>query len=578
MSYRNPQIIVDRSSEIYAQGFAKLGQQAAGIIEKENERKRLELERIKKKNDAFKLLQNEVSFNAYQDADKIYSKLEGNSLLDQFQNQYTNMLEGDGENEGAIKAQTILRTRGSDLSIDERKRLNKVVSDARAYKDLMINSGGAIQNDINEYKENITAENIEGDYVWKGDTDEKKFSNMLAMFSLSDQKVPGVESKKELKKIDGVNTISITSKINTKDPDFMKKMDALDLKNELEVDENGYATITWKQPIEKYGDGLIVKTPEAIDKVKTLETAKLVENGKPVPGLVQQESNIVTSYLNGKKVTATRQYLDIDKLEKNETLKSEYEAHAKGVLTTSLSEQKAYMKQRLGKEISLKEWKDKTPERKTEEIVSALQGNTIDDLGFGSFVPKAADDADVKFYKEQLGKDIVKGKTIYVKTKESFSDITKDTNKPPTQTEVNRQRAIKDFKYISKKLNDKDFNYSTKNLTDLATSFGVNYEADLTNEDDTLKGSVLNYGGKKITISKDDSRENIFKKILQLRVPGLQQEDYDKAINELKKGDTSNNLPEWLLYPSFMGEEITPKKGDNKEPTGSEDDPIIYKP
>ena len=68
MSYRNPQIIVDRSSEIYTQAFAKLGQQAAGMINKYNEQKRLEQERIKKKNDAFKLLQNEVSFKAYQDA------------------------------------------------------------------------------------------------------------------------------------------------------------------------------------------------------------------------------------------------------------------------------------------------------------------------------------------------------------------------------------------------------------------------------------------------------------------------------------------------------------------------------
>lgn len=432
MSYRNPQIIVDRSSEIYAQGFANLGQQAAGMINKYNEQKRLEQERIKKKNDAFKLLQNEVSFKAYQDADKIYSKIKGNSLLEQFQEQYTNMLEGDGEKEGAIKAQTILRLRGSDLSIDERKRLQKIVSDANAYKDIMINSGGAIQNDINQYREKITAENIEGDFVWKGDTDKDKFSNMLAMYSLANQEISGVESKKELKTKEGVNVISITSKINTKDPDFTKKLNKLGLSDAFDIDENGYATITWEKPIEKYGDGLIVETPSAIDKVKVLEVAKLVENGKPVPGLVQQKANVVSSYLNGKQVTATRQYLDIDKLKKNETLITEYEAHAKGVLTTSLSEQKAYMEQRLGVDISLKEWQDKTPEEKTKQIVSALQSNTIDDLGFGSFVPKAADDADVKFYKEQLGKTIVKGEEIYVKTNERFSDIKQTSNQTQT--------------------------------------------------------------------------------------------------------------------------------------------------
>jgi hypothetical protein len=434
MSYRNPQIIVDRSSEIYAQGFAKLGQQAADAINKHNEQKRLEQEKIKKKNDAFKLIQNEVSLKSYQDAENAYSKIKGNGLFDQFKDQYTNMLEGDGENEGAIKALTILKTRGSDLGIDERKRLNKIVSDMNAYKDLMINSGGAIQNDINQYIEKITAENIQGDYVWKGDTDKDKFNNMLAMFSLSNQEVPGVESKKELKRKDGVNVVSITSKINTKDPGFMKKMEAIGLSNEFEVDENGYATVTWEKDIEKYGDGLIVQTPSAIDKVKTLETAQLVKNGQPVPGLVHQQSNIVTSYLNGKEATSTRQYLDKEKISDNKTLNSEYKAHAKGILTTSLSEQKAYMEQRLGIDIPLKEWQDKTPEQKTETIVSALQSNTIDDLGFGNFVPKQADAADVKFYKEQLGKDIEKGQNIYVKTNEKFSDIKqkkdKKTDKP----------------------------------------------------------------------------------------------------------------------------------------------------
>ena len=68
--------------------------------------------------------------------------------------------------------------------------------------------------------------------------------------------------------------------------------------------------------------------------------------------------------------------------------------------------------------------------------MSALQSNTIDDLGFGSFVPKAADDADVKFYKEQLGKDIIKGEEIYVKTNERFSDIKQTSKQTSNQTQT----------------------------------------------------------------------------------------------------------------------------------------------
>jgi hypothetical protein len=551
MSYRNPQIIVDRSSEIYAQGFAKLGQQAAGMINKYNEQKRLEQERIKKKNDAFKLLQNEVSFKAYQDADKVYSKIKGNSLLEQFQDQYTNMLEGDGENEGAIKAQTILKTRGSDLSVDERKRLNKIVSDANAYKDLMINSGGAIQNDINQYKEKITAENIQGDYVWKGDTDEDRFNNMLAMFSLSNQEVPGVESKKELKRVDGVNVISITNKINTKDPDFMKKMDALDLRNNFEVDENGYANVTWEMPIEKYGDGLIVETPSAIDKVKTLETAQLVKNGQPVPGLVQQQSNVVTSYLNGKEVTSIRQYLDSEKIKDNKTLRSEYEAHAKGILTTSLSEQKAYMEQRLGKVISLKDWKDITPEDKTEQIVTALEANTIDDLGFGSFVPKAADDADVKFYKEQLGKTIVKGEEIYVKTNEKFSDI----KQPSEQTQTTDYDDVASIAQTIKSGNYQD----------------------------------ISFPGTVISIEKSDSVAKKGQNIVSVNLEvGSSAEPREFDLNnktslyslaeEIFKGSSKEIRSKRSEFVKQMLSKNKASASDNKEPTGSEDDPLIYKP
>ena len=170
-----------------------------------------------------------------------------------------------------------------------------------------------------------------------------------------------------------------------------------------------------------------------------------------------------------------------------------------------------------------------------------------------------------KIYKEYLEYAMQQRNLVDYKKKDYTYSPKTDKPGKPTQTEVDRQRAIEDLNYISKKLNDKDFNYSSKNLTDLATSFGVDYDADIMEDDDkTLRGSILKYGGKKITISKNDSRENIFKKILQLRVPGLQQKDYDNAIKELKKGDASKNLLEWLSLDYSWGKEITSKNGDNK--------------
>ena len=320
---------------------------------------------------------------------------------------------------------------------------------------------------------------------------------------------------------------------------------------------------------KKYGNSLIVETPSAIDKIKTLETAQLVKNGQPVPGLVQQQSNIVTSYLNGKEVASTRQYLDKEKILNNKTLRSEYEAHAKGVLTTSLSEQKAYMEQRLGIEVPLKEWQSTTPEDKTKKIVSALESNTIDDLGFGSFVPKAADDADVKFYKEQLGKDIVKGDEIYVKTNEKFSDIDKKGTIPLTQTELNRQRKVEDINYIAKKLKQKDYKFEPKAITKLASSFGVTYGKNIENKDGELYGITLKLGDRELTILDTDKKEQAMEKILRLKVPGLTEKEYTDVVNGLKNTKDKDlpkdgDLISFAEDAGWLKKEKSGKKGDNK--------------
>ena len=455
MSYRNPQIIVDRSAEIYAQGVANLGQQMVGMVQNVVAKKKAEQAAIKKQKDAWSLVENDVAFNANKEADELYEKLEGNTLLGQFKNEYTNMLEGVDGGIGAIKAETILKTRGADLPSTERKKLNKIVSDARAYKTLMIDSGGVVLNDVQQFRERREA-GTNDDFIWKGDTAREKFKSMVTMYALSEDKVTGVEQAKKLGKKNNVHTLSVDSKVDTNSElvkNFMKEggytLDQLF----GSVDEKGFASIKYEVDIKKYGNGLFNQIPTGIDNSKTMETAGLIEKGKVAPGLIIQGTAIGMESSNGVKRSYENNYLDIDKIKNNKVLKDEYKAHAKGILTRPAHEQIEYMRYRLGIDgVNSLNWAKKTKDQKIKDIVDELETKAMVDLDLGGFVQRKATAEDVAFYK-QNNMTLPSNGLVYVNSKKgAIKEIPKETDDGKL---TNQQIKAKEKQKLNKITRDK---------------------------------------------------------------------------------------------------------------------------
>ena len=113
MSYRNPQIIVDRTAEAYAQASTNLGKTMVKGVEDIYKAQEIEAARIKKENEGYQLVQNNVMLNYNEQQQKAVAGIKDKGLSGQFVNMYEGMLEGKN---GAIAAKTALKINGASLS------------------------------------------------------------------------------------------------------------------------------------------------------------------------------------------------------------------------------------------------------------------------------------------------------------------------------------------------------------------------------------------------------------------------------------------------------------------------------
>jgi len=550
MSYRNPQIIVDRSAEIWAQTASNLSNQMVGAVQNIIEKQRLEAEGIKKRNEAFQLAENNIRLKEYEDANKTSQKIKGSSLQEQFKKQYIDLLEGEN---GSIRAKSILSTSGSSLTTDQRKQYFKIIDDAENFKNLMLEAAGSIQPDIQEYKENVTAGAIGSKYMWKGSNNFEKYQNMLGMNALADQEMDGVTYTKELKRTDsGSAEIIITNKIDTKS-DFFKKLEERGLinKSDLKTDENGYATVTFTKDLKKYGDGLLTKIPENIDNVKALQTAGLLDkNGKVSDVLLNEKANITVSRQSGTKQIIKEEFFDPSAIQTNKVLNDEFKSFASGVVSRPLDEQLAYVENVLGiSDYDYSKWEGLTPAQKQDIIKGKLIDNAVEQIAGTSFKKRLASKKDVSIYNQQ-GKALQEGELIYTKIEEGplSYDTPQTSSQKPKGLSVSEKKDISNIenaKIIANDIKrDPRLKFDYESLSNLATEYNLSVFESGTKEqiennsfsEIVIKGS----GGVQATILKTDTPDDIARKIIRAAIPKLGEKNYKevfKEIGKLKSGE-----------------------------------------
>ncbi len=373
MSYRNPQIIVDRSAEIYAQGSAQFGQQLAQGVQNYFDNKKRQAAAVQKKKNAYQLALNDVSLNYSKSLNEATEEIDKSTLFGDVQNQARLKLDGDENNIGVIEMATQLKM-NPDLDRETRSRYLKSVADYELWEKGIIDKVGATIVDI-EPLEDMNAGNIGQGYDFAG-TGNEKFQNMVVSNALANKSFSGIKTSK---KLDG-NMLNVNMVIDPNDKKIKQYIkDGILNPTDLKAGEDGKYYLNWTRNIDKWEGGLITKVPSAFDGVTALETAGIVnDKGLPKEGFFTEKVDVVTNVAGtDKQRISTKQYFNPDVLENNPTFITEAKKYAKGLSQLPTGEVLSALENHFNEEISANEWLDLDADQQTNLIQTLITDKEI---------------------------------------------------------------------------------------------------------------------------------------------------------------------------------------------------------
>ena len=421
MSYRNPQIIVDRSAEIYAQASAQFGQQLAQGVQNYFDNRKKKAEAVKKKKNAYQLALNDVTLNYNNNLNSATEDINKSTLFQDVQDQARARLDGNEFGIGVIEMATQLKM-NPDLDRNTRAEYLKAVSDYQTWQSGITDKIGATIVDI-EPLEGMNAGNIGQGFDFAG-TGNEKFQNMVVANTLANKSFSGIQTSKTL---DG-NMLGVNMVINPNDKMIKKyvKEGILDLED-LKPAEDGNYYFNWTRNIDKWEGGLIAEVPSSFDGIAALETAGIVDNkGLPKEGFFTEKVDVVTNVAGtDKQRISTKQYFNPDILENNPVFKTETLKYAKGLSQLPTGQILSALENHFNYEINADEWLSLDADKQNNIIQTLITDKEIDRMtgGFNTEVIKdgvvlknptieetiAADE--VRYYQQSEGKLIERPST-----------------------------------------------------------------------------------------------------------------------------------------------------------------------
>lgn len=398
MSYRNPQIIVDRSAEIYAQASAQFGQQLAQGVQNYFDNKKRQAAAVQKKKNAYQLALNDVALNYNKSLNEATEEIDKSTLFGDVQNQARLRLDGDENNIGVIEMATQLKM-NPDLDRETRSRYLKSVADYELWEKGIIDKVGATIVDI-EPLEDMNAGNIGQGYDFAG-TGNEKFQNMVVSNALANKSFSGIKTSK---KLDG-NMLNVNMVIDPNDKKIKQyiKEGILDI-TDLKDGEDGKYYLNWTRNIDKWEGGLITKVPSAFDGVTALETAGIIDNkGLPKEGFFTEKVDVVTNVAGtDKQRVSTKQYFNPDLIATNPTFETEATKYAKGLSQLPTGEVLSALENHFNYEITANEWLDLDADKQTNIIKTLVTDKEIARMT-GGFKQEVVD-GEVRYYQQSEDK------------------------------------------------------------------------------------------------------------------------------------------------------------------------------
>ena len=351
MSYRNPQIIVDRSAEIWAQGVAKLGQAIGQGLTSYFETRQKAKDKKAKIDEAINssIIQGELKADAQ--ITKASKAIKDVSLRDQFSEQAKLLANGGEDGRGAIWYNTQLQ-----LNPPKDKQTLKIYKDkVKEYQTYMSNSGQEIGNvmaALDEVKD-LSAQQIITNYTVSGEG-EDELENLIAMRALQNKPLAGVDySKNLIRNEDGTNSIKVEAYLDPNGATYKawQKTGVIDEKG-LAVGEDGKVKVSWERNLSTWGEGgsFVRRIPDDRDRNKTMQDAQILDNKGALAEnftYTNSTSHIVTD-ASGLGTRSVQKVVNVSALENNQTYMAEIESQAVGIEALPEKDEIDFVRNRLG--------------------------------------------------------------------------------------------------------------------------------------------------------------------------------------------------------------------------------------
>lgn len=446
-AYENPQPIIDRSGEIWGQAFASFGASiGAGIAQAAAYRAA-----AKKKQEAedqrIQAIGYEIEEKTWDEANKNYQKvLEKNpSLADQFKAETALLLDGDGteENRGAIWAQTQLATRGN-LSREDRKKYRDITQRAGYFQDVVQSGGADIMVDLEDMK-NIKPGDIGSTHYYVGDTLMDRLTSQYSSYVLSNQKIPGAETKKSLKPDENGNAIIGVETVFDTTTDAGKKV-LTDFPELADQVKDGKLVFNWSRNIKEIGDGFIREIPKGADPTIVWQDSNAMDDKGNLTANMVLPSKITRERSGAKGIDQvfTDNIINTQGLKDDSVFQAQIEASVSARIAQDTGDLRSYMKNtlKMGPGYDYSGFM-KLPADEKIKILKKEEEDRVIETRLKKYASRSATKEDVAFYNANAkdiqsgegGITIEEGQQIYFQRKEA----TMNAEKPASGT------ALKDW-------------------------------------------------------------------------------------------------------------------------------------
>ena len=406
MSYRNPQIIVDRSAEIYA----KMATAGSDAFNQYMKYRSVAAEKAMKQEERIVSVLNKAEESAQSRIDKGIeeSKIKDPSLIEQTQELLGTYL--DEGNVGFLEGKPSVLDMQVAVEIGSvkgktRREYKKAIQQYKAFENKTIDTAGAYQVQLEEGK-NINSSTIQEGYTIAG-VGSQKFINLASYLTLKNQEADGVSITR---KTEDDGSIVINGTIDTNGEGYKRYVEAglIDpTDGELTYnDENNTASFTWKSLSSNPARELVLKRLKGFDSQEASINAGLEnEKGDLSKRLYTGErSSRVEKFPNdpSREQDVTKLYIDPSVIENNVAFRGDAQGFAEQVRVSPAHQRDDYILRTHGKEI-LEEFKNADFAKQDDIIYRELMLRNLERLtgvGEGSGLIKKEGD---KYYIEEYG-------------------------------------------------------------------------------------------------------------------------------------------------------------------------------